>query len=160
MKTLVSAGSWLRVLEGRRLTRVVRWLFESDSDRTDFEQDADGPTSLYFEPSLLIHIQPDTEKCGLKVSDADPSGFGPGYVARDVSRNRFWAQRTGARVIHVEILKSVHATQDLPSEFGLEVHFHQGLTAGLEYIDTEEWPDTLRVRAKLDDASAERIVLF
>lgn len=149
----------LRAILGRRLSRVIRWLYEEDIDRLDFEQDADGPTSLIFDPQFVLHVQADQERQGVKLSTVESIEYGSGYRLTDVSENRFWKPRVGNRVARIAVLKSKHATSDYPMEFGLELGFEIGLNFCLEYVDSEEWPDTLRVRHSVEGVDVERVLI-
>jgi hypothetical protein len=149
----------LRELLGRRLSRVIRWLYAEDSDRPDFEQDADGPSSLVFDSDFVLHVEADPERQGIKLSAETLPEYGIGYRWTDVSGNSFWKPRVGMQVVQFTILRSKFATAEYPMEFGLELQFENGLTACVEYVDTEEWPDTLRVRRSIDAEDAGQVFI-
>lgn len=135
----------LRNLVRARLIGVERWLFAGDRGLQDFEQEADGPTSFFFDGDRVLHMQPSTELLSLLVSSSAGPEYGDSYVRTDVSENRFWSRRVGARVSRLEILQSAFSNAEYPAEFGLEFHFDNGTGATVEYVDSVDRSDTLRV---------------
>ena len=150
----------LKGILGNRLLSVVRWLYQEDRDRQDFDESADGPTSLFFESGLVLHVEPAPELESLKLSGGDTRDYSGSYHRTDVSKNSFWSQRIGQRVSQIEVFRSKYSSPTFPAEFGLQLTFENDLTVALEYINDEDWPDTLRIRAKIEALDHELVQII
>lgn len=135
----------LRSIVGSKITSVKRQVFRDDMDLEDFEQRADGPVEFQLENERILHFVALTTENSVGVAEGKMPCYGESYTLLDVSNSAFWKWRIGQIVTRIEILKSKHFSSENPSEFGIDLRFGNGLRACIEFLDEEDFPDTLRI---------------
>ena len=143
-------------LINKRIISVKRHIFESDINLDNFEQMADGTTEIEFNSGKVICFFAITEMSSVGITDGVMERFGSSYIILEVSNNLFWEPRINQEIEAIDILQSKYASIGNPSEFGIEFKFQNGTYVCIEYLDEEDFPDTIRVLEKYGDSQCIR----
>ena len=127
------------------IVKVSRQILVDDTDRSDFEQMADGVTKIQMESGTTVHFYALTELNSVGVSPGPMRKYGDSYKLIDVSDNDFWVARLRKKIKSIKVLKSKYSSPSNPSEFAVMLVLEDGLKAYFEYLDDENFPDTARV---------------
>ncbi|MCY7276701.1 MAG: hypothetical protein LH702_23940 [Phormidesmis sp. CAN_BIN44] len=142
----------LKHLHGRSIIQVSRQILKSDMDLNDFEQMADGATEVKLDDDKVLHFYALPEINSIGIQEGSMSKCGDSYTFLDVTNNDFWKIRIGKTIAEVSILKSKYASTDNPSEFGIELKLESNVEVYFEYLDEEDFPDTIRLTGKYTGA--------
>ena len=143
-------------LINKRISSVKRHIFESDINLDNFEQMADGTTEIEFNSGKVICFFAITEMSSVGIIDGVMEPFGSSYITLELSNNLFWEPRINQEIEAIDILQSKYASIDNPSEFGIEFKFQNVTYVCIEYLDEEDFPDTIRVLEKYDNRQCIR----
>lgn len=149
-------------LIGRRIIRVRRYVLRSDYDilpRVARDEESDGPVELALDDGRFISVVSDTESMSVEVAALSLPVFGDSYVYINPGDNIYWSERLHREINAVALLRSRHASNAYPSEFGFELGLGDGLRVLCEYISDEEHTDTLRLRSEYSGPECERVIL-
>lgn len=146
----------LKSLINRKIINVKRHIFKSDMNLDNFEQMADGTTEIEFNSGKVICLFAITEMNSVGITDGLMEPFGSSYITLELSNNLFWESRVNQEIEAIDILQSKYASIDNPSEFGIEFKFQNVTYVCIEYLDEEDFPDTIRVLEKYDNRQCIR----
>jgi hypothetical protein len=132
----------------RSIVKVSRQLLKSDMNLDDFEQMADGPTEIQLDDGTFFSLYALSEIGSIGIQGGKMKQYGDSYTFVDVTNNDFWRARVGKKIKSIEILQSKYASPDNPSEFGIKLGLESSTEVNFEYLDEEDYPDTIRVVAK------------
>ena len=138
----------LRHIIGKFVTKVARQILKSDMDLNDFEQMADGPTEISLDDGSILCFYALPEVNSIAIQRECMSEYGESYIYCNVTENNFWKVRVKSKIKSVNILKSKYSSLENPSEFGVGLKLENGLEIYFEYLDEEDFPDTVRVTAE------------
>lgn len=141
---------FLKSLLSKSIISVKRQIFESDMDLNNYEQIADGATELKFNNDKFICFFAITEINSIGINENLMQPSGSSYIILNLSNNLFWQQRINQEIEAIDILQSNYASADNPSEFGVELKFKNGNYVCIEYINEEDFPDTIRILEKYE----------
>lgn len=128
-------------------------------DLKNFEQMADGTTEIKFDNNKGVCFVAITEANSVGVIEETLQFTGSSYIIFNVTNNIFWKERVNQTISKIEILKSKYASDDNPSEFAVEFQFKNSKCVCIEYLNEEEFPDTIRVIEKYEDDQCIRLEL-
>jgi len=109
------------------------------------DEETDGRTVIKLDNEIQIVFLQDTSTMSLRICEGceiKPSSFS---FEKDVSTNEFWNARLNEKITDIFILQSLYASEDYPSEFGIEFKLSNGKNFIVEYIDNE---DSMRITDK------------
>ena len=132
-------------LIGHKMNKVTRQILKDDMTQENYEQVSDGPVEFVIDNSTVVSFSPLTEAFSVCVANDKMPQYGDSYLYKNVTDNSFWKHRVDRTIKEVAILKSVYATKENPMEFGIAFKFENGTDVCIQFIDTEDFPDTLRV---------------
>jgi hypothetical protein len=147
MELLIASNSiaLLKSIIGKRILMVKRQVLRSDMDLENFEQLADGPIEIRLDNNKVICFEAITEINSVGVLNGEIRHYGESYIPIEVTNNLFWQNRINQEIIQIDILKSKYYSTENPSEFGIEFRLENGTQFCIEYLDEEDFPDTIRV---------------
>ena len=128
----------LKSLIGTRIVFVSRYIFKSDFDLDDFQQNADGSVEITFDNGTVTHFSAFTTGSSVAIFEGKAPLYGESYVYMDVSHNSFWSSRIGQKITNINILQLESFSADYPAECVLEIIFENNTRACIEYIDENE----------------------
>ncbi|NES98365.1 MAG: hypothetical protein F6K32_24920 [Desertifilum sp. SIO1I2] len=144
-------------LVNTKIVSVRRHIFISDMDLDGFEQMADGSTEIKFNNSKIICFVAIAEANSVGVIEQSLPITGSSYISLNLTNNNFWQERINQKIEKIEILKSQYASNNNPSEFAVEFQLKNGKCVCIEYLDEEEFPDTIRVIEKYEENQCIRL---
>jgi hypothetical protein len=161
MELLIASSSiaLLKSIIGKRIVSIRRQVLKSDMDLDNFEQMADGPTEIRLDNNKVICFAAVAEINSVGVLDGEIRRYGESYMPIEVTNNLFWNRRVNQEIIQVDILKSRYYSAENPSEFGIEFRLENNTQFCIEYLDEEDFPDTIRVLNKYQKANYIRQVI-
>lgn len=133
---------------GDYIVKINRQIFKGDMDLEDFEQMADGPIEISLSSGTVLCFYALSEINSIAIQEGSMSDYGESYTFYDVTDNDFWRIRTGKIIKSISILKSKYASLENSSEFGIGLKLDNGLEVYFEYLDEEDFPDTVRITEK------------
>ena len=150
---------FLTSLVGLKIIKVTRQLFKNDMNQENYEQFADGPIEFIFNNNKVISFSSYIEVESISISDTKMNQYGDSYVYKDLTNNSFWQQRVNKTITKIIIVKSVYGSKENPLEFAVEFEFENDTKACIEYINDEDFPDTLRVIEENEETRCTTTVL-
>ncbi len=147
-------------LISKRIISVRRQVFDSDMDLDNYERMADGPTEFKFDNDKIVCFFAITETNSVGITDDVMQRYGSSYITLNLSSNLFWQQRINQEVEAISILQSRYASTDNPSEFGVEFKLKNGTCLCIEYLDEENFPDTIRVLEEYKGPQCIRRIIY
>ncbi|MGB7519095.1 MAG: hypothetical protein WA896_05630 [Spirulinaceae cyanobacterium] len=136
---------------------VRRHIFVSDMDLNDFELMADGATEIKFNSGRVICFVAITEVNSVGIIEQKLPVPGESYTTLNLTNSDFWQERIDQNIKTIEIIKSQYASDHNPSEFAVEFKLENGKHFCIEYLDEEEFPDTIRVIEKYEGDRSVRL---
>lgn len=143
-----TATSLFKSILNSKIVRVRRQLYDGDFDVFDYEQNADGPVELDFDNGVTLYFAADTESFSVKVGVGAMPIYCESYKLLDLSNNDFWRLRVGKIVDGVSVLKGADSDSVYLFEFGVELLLAGGISVLVEYLDSSEFPDMIKVSEK------------
>lgn len=128
-----------------KILSIRRHILRSDLDLENFEQMADGTTEIKFDNNKVVCFVAITEANSVGIIEKTLPSPGSSYLMLEVTTNNFWRPRINQDIQKIEILKSLYASENNASEFGVEFQFTNGYHMCIEYLNEEDFPDTIRV---------------
>ncbi len=138
----------LQSLSGRKIIQVNRQLFKDDFVRNDFEQTADGPIEIMLDDGNILNFYSLLEIESIGVKKGLMEKYGDSYEYRNLTKNSFWKPRIGRIIKKIFFLKSKYASDNNPSEFAIKIQLENNLEIYFEYLNEEDFLDTLRITEK------------
>lgn len=149
----------LKPLIGTKITNVTRQLYSPDADLENFQQNADGPIEIQFDNDIVVNFRALTEANSIAIFEGKMPIYGESYIYMDVSHNSFWKSRIRQKIVEIYILQSEFCSEENPCEFGLEIVFENNNKVCIEYLDEDDFPDTLRIVDECKELKLKRIVV-
>ena len=140
-----------------QILSVRRHIFKSDRDLENFEQLADGTTEIKFNNNKIVCFVALAEANSVGVCEEKLQDPGSSYIILDLTANHFWQTRINQPIQKIEVIKSEYASENNPSEFAVEFQLKNGKCVCIEYLDEEEFPDTIRVIDKYEGGQCTRL---
>ncbi len=138
----------LKSLLGKRLISIKRQIFKGDMDLDNYEQIADGTTEFKFNDDQIVCFSAITEANSVGITNNVMQFCGDRYIILTLINNSFWEKRVNQEIEAIYILQSIYTSNENPSEFGVEFKLKNGASICIEYLDEEDFPDTIRVLEK------------
>jgi hypothetical protein len=130
------------------LIAIKRQICIHDLNIDDFEQMADGPIEFTLIDGKVINFFSIPEVDSVGIEEGCMNLYGDSYILQDLSNNEFWKSRTNQKIISATILQSKYFSPSNPSEFGLEFELENGKYFYIEYLNEDNFFETLRVLDK------------
>ena len=150
---------FLTSLIGLKIIKVSRQLFKSDLNQENCEQMADGSIEFIFNNHKIISFYSYTEVESISVSNTKMNQYGDSYIYKDLTNNLFWKKRVNKTITKITIVQSVYASKENSLEFAVEFEFENETKACIEYINDEDFPDTLRIIEENEETECTITVL-
>jgi hypothetical protein len=159
-KTLASQNlDILKRMIGAKIISVTRQIYSGDTNLDDFQQNADGAIEIKFDNDIIVNFRALTEANSISVFKGEMPVYGESYIYTNVSNNSFWTSRIGQKITEIYILQSEFCSVENPSEFGLKIVFENNTKVCIEYLDEEDFPDTLRIVNECNELKFRRIAV-
>ena len=152
--------NFLTSVIGTKITEVVRDLLLEEYEFLPpnlRDEECDGLILITLNDNRSFILIPDVARLSINIGVGCKLKYGSGYVEKNVTNNNFWKDRVNQKINEINILKSLYASEEYASEFGLEFILSNKKKIIFEYIDDEDYlriinsyqgPDCIKVEVK------------
>lgn len=145
----------LKRLIGKKIIQVRRQLFNAYLDKDIEPQIEDGPLEITLNDDCKLYFFSLTDLWSVGVENGEMPKYGESYKLVDKTHDSFWSSFKNTKIIEVAYFHG-HCELD-PCEVAVEITFESGKNFCVEYLNSNEYQDTLHVVNNFPNEQYEKV---